>query len=201
MPATFAHEFEHQLFKENSFMSRICPEILRDRRLAGNKIQKNILQSIDLSKTNFEDALSSVSYLTRGKKNLNSFLQNFDRMDTPNRIRAFFTGMTRNVIHPKNEGSLKDITKARQIIQDEARAYGITDRVLQYQTGMSKNSITPAGVYSEFLNYADDILRQEQKLALFTKTSSKTVHRGCPSGTHELNILEQCLKRRQSKIA
>lgn len=195
LPAIFSHEFEHQLFQENSILSKLCSKIVRNYGQSANRIQKNIMKTIDLSKTSFDDVLSPVADLKPGKDSLIEFLKNFDRLDSPKRIRAIFTGMCRNVVHPKNKGAFLDIASARQIIQDEARAYGITDRILHYQSGNSGGTMTCSGVFSELLNYADDVLKQEQKSALLTKSSKTPINHSCPSSTHELNIVEKILKK------
>lgn len=197
LPATFSHEFAHQLFRQNSFYSKIFHKRLDNGTFPANNIQKNIVETIDLSKTSFDDMLAPVASLKPGKENLINYLQNFDRLDTPKRIRALFSGMCRNVVHHKNKGAFREIAGARQIIQDESRAYGITDRVLHYQLGNSEAPMTASGVFSEFLNYADDVLKQEQKLSLLTKTSKTPIKRSCPSSTYELNIIEKILRNRQ----
>ncbi len=194
LPAIFAHEFEHQLFKENSFLAKFAPKMFQDKNLSLN-IQSNLVKTIDISKTNFESIFSPISELKPGTKNFLKYLQeNFDRLDSPKRIQAIFTGISRNVVHPKNQKAFISIAKTKNIIQDEARAYGITDKILRYESGAT--TMTPSGFFSEMLKYTDEILKQEQKLALFTKSSKKTITHSCPSTTSELNLIEKHFKNK-----
>lgn len=195
LPACFAHEFEHQLFQDNSFFFKIFPWLKKCRTGSELSIQRNIVNAIELPAS--EDMFSGLQELKPGKDNLITFLQNFDRLETPTRIKAFFRGLCRNVIHPQNKGSFKDLLSSRQIIQDEARAYGISDRILRYATGETNTPMTHSGVFSEFLNYTDEIMKQEQKVALFTKSSKEMINHSCPAPTHELSIFEKAIKRKK----
>lgn len=195
-PESFSHEFEHQLFQENSFLAKLFPKLIKNKSGSANKIQRNVLSNIDLETSyNINSWDNTINNLRPGKNNLLSFLQNFDRLETPKRIKAYFTGMCRNIIHPKNKGAFGDIVTTRQVIQDEARAYAVTDRILRYKSNEAEN-ITQAGIFSELLNYTDDILKQEQKISILTRQSKNFIEHGCPKPTHELSSIERLIRNK-----
>ena len=185
LPSVLAHELEHYLFGQNSFISKLLPKkILLNETQSARDIQSKLIENVDLS-DNF--MLSSTIPLQSGKDNLIKFLQNFDRLESPQRIKAFFRGLCRSVIHPRNKGAFTDIYGARQVIQDEKRAYEITDDIIRYRDGISSGNKTYAGIFSELLGYTDEILKKEQIPALFTKASKSTITHGCPSSTKKLS--------------
>ena len=190
LPSVFAHELEHHLFSSNSFISKFLPENLRYSHSASD-IQKKLLENVDLSDTfMFRSSIP----LESGKENIIKFLRNFDRLETPKRIKAFFIGLCRSTTHPRNKGAFTDIYSSRQVIQDEKRAYEITDDIIHYRDGISSDQKTYAGVFSELLGYTNEILKREQKLALFTKTSKSTITHGCPSSTKELSTTARMIR-------
>lgn len=185
LPSAFPHEFEHHLFTQNSFISKLIPKkFFQNRSQSAGLIQSNLLKKIDMTDTFM---FSSSVPLEKGKKNLIDFLKRFDRLETDKRITAFFRGLCRNATNPKNKGAFQDIFSARQIIQDEKRAYDITDEIIRYSQGIPSGNKTYAGVFSELLGLTDDILKREQITSLLTKASPKTISQGCPSSTKELS--------------
>lgn len=183
LPSVLAHELEHHLFTSKSFIAKLLPKKLLYSHKARD-IQAKLLTNIDLSDTlMFRSSIP----LQSGKDNIVKFLQNFDRLETPKRIQAFFRGICRSVTHPRNKGAFTDIYAARQIIQDEKRTYQITDDIIHYRDGISSKNKTYSGIFSEFLGYMDDIMRKEQTTALFTKASKTPISHGCPSSTKELS--------------
>lgn len=185
LPPVLAHELEHHLFGQNSFISKLLPQkILLNEAQSARDIQSKLMENLDLSDTFM---FRSTIPLQSGKDNLIKFLQNFDRLETPQRIKAFFRGLCRSVTHPRNKGAFTDIYGARQVIQDEKRAYEITDDIIRYRDGISSENKTYAGVFSELLGYTNEILKLEQIPALFTKASKSIITHGCPSSTKELS--------------
>lgn len=185
LPSVLAHELEHYLFGQNSFISKLLPKkILLNETQSARDIQYKLMENVDLSDTlMFRSSIP----LQGGKDNIINFLQNFDRLETPKRVQAFFRGLCRSVTHPRNKGAFTDIYGARQVILDEKRAYEITDDIIRYRDGISSENKTGAGIFSELLGYTNEILKKEQKLALFTKASKSTITHGCPSSTKELS--------------
>lgn len=92
-----------------------------------------------------------------------------------------------SVTHPRNKGAFTDIYAVRQVIQDEKRAYEITDDIIRYRDGISPQNKTYSGIFSELLGYTDNIMKKEQTIALFTKASKTPISHGCPSSTKELS--------------
>jgi len=190
LPSVLAHELEHHLFTSNSFISKFLPGKLLYSDSARN-IQAKLLNNVDLSDTfMFRSSIS----LQNGKDNIIKFLQNFDRLETPKRIKAFFRGICRSTINPRNKGAFTDIYSSRQVIQDERRAYGITDDIIHYRDNISAQNKTYAGVFSELLGYTDYILKKEQIPALFMRASKSTVTHGCPSPTKELSTTAKMIR-------
>lgn len=183
LPGVLAHELEHHLFTSNYFVAKLLPKKLLYTHKAMD-IQAKLMTNIDLADTlMFRSSIP----LQSGKDNIVKFLQNFDRLETPKRIQAFFRGVCRSVTHPRNKGAFTDTYAARQIIQDEKRAYEITDDIIRYRDGISSKNKTYSGIFSEFLGYTDNIMRKEQMTALFTKASKTPIPHGCPSPTKELD--------------
>lgn len=224
----FAHEFEHYMYNEHTPKRNLAiktarkmakleekfkkakpankPETYNQISLE-NKIQRSLREYFginDLSVTGglkgVEPTAEGVTELLKGK--------NFTGLTSDKRVDAYIRTITRHHVNPKNKTSFADLLLSKTTLDDEARAYGVSDAVNRYISG--KNEITWEGLTSEIYKRTSKILKGDMAKSLETlgntnKTEvTKEIKTGLPktsyTGKKARDILQEFLGLSKKKV-
>lgn len=223
----FAHEFEHYMYNEHTPKRSILIKIARKMMGAKdkfqkakpantpetyaqvsleNKIQHSLRNRFGIGDLNRTGGLKGVEPTAEGVKELLKG-KNFTGLTSDKRVDAYIRAITRHHMNPKNTNSLSNLILTKSTLDDEARAYGVSDAVNRYISG--KNEITWEGLTSEIYKRTSKILKGEilkgiEVLGESNKTQvTKKVKTGLPKtsyiGQKAQNILQEFLE--QSQVA
>ena len=181
--ANFAHEFEHYMYNEHTpkrklllntvqKISNIIERYKPKAKQTKPKEYKQITTEFDLQRNLSE--FFGIKDLTlcgnlKGVKptheGVTELLQgeNFLGLTNDKRVNAYIRAITRNQMHPKDRKSLSKLLISKTTIDDEARAYSVSDTVRRYATG--RTSITTDGLISDIYKRTSAVLKDEIKLA------------------------------------
>ena len=182
----FAHEFEHYMYNEHTPKRNLAIKTVRkmakleekfkkakpankpetyNQISLENKIQRSLREYFginDLSVTGglkgVEPTAEGVTELLKGK--------NFTGLTSDKRVDAYIRTITRHHVNPKNKTSFADLLLSKTTLDDEARAYGVSDAVNRYISG--KNEITWEGLTSEIYKRASKVLKGDMAKSLET---------------------------------
>lgn len=175
----FAHEFEHYMYNGHTPKRRILIKTVR--KMMGlkdkfqkakpantpetyaqisleNKIQHSLRNRFGIGDLNGTGGLKGVEPTAEGVTELLKG-KNFTGLTSDKRVDAYIRAITRHHMNPKNTDSLSGLILAQNTLDDEARAYGVSDAVSRYISG--KNEITWEGLTSEIYKRASKILKGE----------------------------------------
>lgn len=184
--ANFAHEFEHYMYNEHTpkrslliktvqkisnMTDRIKPPKTKPienpneyKQIATEfDIQKNLINFFGIKHLALYGKLKGVKPTHEGVTELLQG-ENFIGLTNEKRVKAYIRAITRNMMHPKDKKSFPKLLLSKTTLDDEARAYGVSDTVRRYATG--DNSITPDGLISDIYKRTSDILKNEIKLSV-----------------------------------
>lgn len=223
----FAHEFEHYMYNEHTpkrqlvrktfiRMMKLEEKLKKtkpsnapkeyDQISLENKIQRSLRNRFGIGDINRTGGLKGVEPTTEGVKELLKG-KNFTGLTSDKRVDAYIRTITRHHMNPKNTDSLMDLLLSKNTLDDEARAYGVSDAVNRYISG--KNEITWEGLTSEIYKRTSKVLKGEiaKSLEIIGNTNkaeiTKKVKTGLPTtsyiGQKARNILQEFLG--QSQVA
>jgi len=198
--SNFAHEFEHYMYNEHTPKRKI---LVTSVQKIGNmvekikppknepayehisleaSVQKDLMELFGIQHLGFTGGLQgvkatpeSVTALLNGK--------NFAGLTTEQRINAYIRAITRSHINPKNKDSVGKIFTTKTVLDDEARAYGVSDAVERYASG--SDNITWQGLTADIYRRTSNVLNDEIKVGLrHTGKTQKVVQTGLPTTSY-----------------
>ena len=180
--ASFAHEFEHYMHNEHTFIRKKINQVNEKRR--ANKAKSGQKKPDDYDKgflgvkKTFEKHLRNffgVNELVKkhGYDGLSSrncditkFLagENYKSLTSEKRIDAYIRAISRSLMHPSDEDSFANLLLMQSRIKDESRAYKVSDIVTRYIYG--RRSVSRDGFISNIYSRAVKVLKKELWLSL-----------------------------------
>lgn len=168
--SNFAHEFEHYMYNEHTPKRKALLSFIK--QFAKNKPVKTNTKHIK-NEHNLEVSLRNLFgvqdlTLTGGlkgvkptKEGVDELLKgdNFTGLTDEKRINAYIRTITRHHMHPKNKDSLAKLLLTKTQLDDEARAYKVSDIVSRYASG--SDDITWQGLVSDIYSRTSPILKQD----------------------------------------
>lgn len=136
--------------------------LITDMESTGDRIQFDLLDGFGLNNNNIRIFES----LEPNKKGVKKYFCSdyFKGLYTDKRVLAYIRAILRYHIHPKNIGSVEELASISKYLEDESRAYRVSDNVIRYAS--AKNGLTDAGIVSYIYKLASKILDSESKLAV-----------------------------------
>ncbi len=128
----------------------------------GDKIQFDLLERFGLN----NDSIRIFEDLEPDSRGVKKYLCSgyFSGLHTNKRVSAYIRAILRNSIHPKNKDSVEELAAISKYLEDESRAYKVSDNVIRYASG--KKGLTDAGIVSYIYKLASKMLDRESKLAV-----------------------------------
>ena len=188
--SNFAHEFEHYLYNEHTpkrksvltfvqsvnrmneklkslfktsvnEVSKPKPKV-KDTLLAQKDLQGDIL---DLFGIQHLEATGKLKGVGANSDDIVKLLEgeNFTGLTSPARRKAYIRAITRAQSNPKMKDQWAQLQIIKTTIDDEVRAYKVSDEVLRYASGSS--DVTWQGLMSEILSQTSKVLDDEIELA------------------------------------
>lgn len=183
--ANFAHEFEHYMYNEHTPKRKLLLKVAQKITEVTNRIkppktkliekpnehrqiatefelQKNLMNFFGIKDLTLCGNLKGVKPTHEGVTELLQG-ENFIGLSNDKRVNAYIRAITRNQMHPKDRKSLPKLILSKTALDDEARAYSVSDTVRRYATG--RTSITTDGLISDIYKRTSAVLKDEIKLA------------------------------------
>ncbi len=194
--SNFAHEFEHYMYHEHTPKRKLFLTALRKFEKSTEKSKP--LQSEPSKKAVYEQVAAEADIqdllhryfgikhlaLTGGLKDIKPTPEgvaellrgkNFTGLTDEKRINAYIRTIIRNQMHPKNSENMPKLILTKITLDDEARAYGVSDAVTRYATG--SGDITPFGLVSDIYTRTSRVLKNEIKTGMKYIGKSNTVEK------------------------
>ncbi len=192
--ANFAHEFEHYMYDEHTPKRKLLLKTVKKITNIADRIKpsktkpmqppnehEQIATEFDLQRNLREffgirnlTLCGNLKGVKPTRDGVNELLQgeNFIGLTNEKRVNAYIRAITRNIMHPKDRKSLSKLLLSKTTLDDEARAYSVSDNVRRYATG--DTSITPDGLVSDIYKRTSAVLKDEIKLAAKNLRKHKT---------------------------
>ncbi len=189
-----SHEMEHYLYKNYNPKIRLRNLYARIFK----KANKNSIPTVEEFKKYLSNPNKNITYRIQkdffeyfgtlpnqldkypikcksGEKAVLKLLQTpfFWGLTNTKRLDAYIRSIIRANIHPHN-GQINILKSCKQVFEDEARAYKVTENVINHSDGV--NNITPYGVRSYVFERASKILEREIKIAMIYNKIKKIRH-------------------------
>lgn len=212
----FAHEFEHYMYDEHTPKRKILISTVRKIVKVADKL-KNILKIKEspkkLKQVNTERVIQNDLQSLFGINNIifakmpekyefNKYLkgENFEGLQSDKRVDAYIRAITRHSINPKNKGSFGTLLMTKTTLDDEIRAYGVSDAVKKY--AHNTNAISWEGIVSDIYRRTSEVLKKEMKLSLTAKhkKDEKFITTGLPTSAYKSNFLSSLLSEKSGKV-
>lgn len=205
--SNFVHEFEHYLYNEHTpkrksvltfvqsvnrmnekFKSLFKTSVnemskpkVKDTLLAQKDLQADI---VDLFGIQHLEATGKLKGVGANSDDIVKLLEgeNFTGLTSSARRKAYIRAITRAQSHPKMKDQWAQLQIIKTTIDDEVRAYKVSDEVLRYASGSS--DVTWQGLMSEILSQTSKVLDDEIELAwdVMKKGSGKAnIRTGLPT--------------------
>ena len=186
--SNFVHEFEHYLYNEHtpkrkailtscqsfvrmneklkSLFKKSAKEVTarktKDHIVCEKDLQANI---VDLFGIQHLEATGKLKGVGANSDDIVKLLEgeNFTGLTSPARRKAYIRAITRAQSHPKMKNQWAQLQLMKTTIDDEVRAYKVSDEVLRYASGSS--DVTWQGLMSDILSQTSKVLDDEIDLA------------------------------------
>jgi len=186
--SNFVHEFEHYLYNEHTpkrksvltfvqsvnrmnekFKSLFKTSVnemskpkVKDTLLAQKDLQADI---VDLFGIQHLEATGKLKGVGANSDDIVKLLEgeNFTGLTSSARRKAYIRAITRAQSNPKMKDQWAQLQIIKTTIDDEVRAYKVSDEVLRYASGSS--DVTWQGMMSEILSQTSEVLDDEIELA------------------------------------
>lgn len=188
--SNFVHEFEHYLYNEHTpkrkailtfvqsaykvskkFKSLFKTSVkeapkrnvkVKDPLLAQKDLQGDIVELFGIQHLEATGKLKGVG---ANSDDIVKLLEgeNFTGLTSPARRKAYIRAITRAQSHPKMKNQWAQLQLMKTTIDDEVRAYKVSDEVLRYASGSS--DVTWQGLMSDILSQTSKVLDDEIELA------------------------------------
>lgn len=186
--SNFVHELEHYLYSEHTpkhkaimsgaqSLTRMSEKLKSLFKKSSNDVGKHNSGShlftekdlqgdiLNLFGIQHLEATGKLKGVGATSDDINKLLEgeNFVGLTSPARRKAYIRAITRHNIHPKKKDQWANLQIVKATIDDEVRAYKVSDEVLRYASGSS--DATWQGVMSEILSQTSKVLDDEIDLA------------------------------------
>jgi len=186
--SNFVHEFEHYLYNEHTpkrksvltfvqavnrmneklkslfktSVNDVSKPKVKDTLLAQKDLQGDIL---DLFGIQHLEATGKLKGVGANSDDIVKLLEgeNFTGLTSSARRKAYIRAITRAQSNPKMKDQWAQLQIIKTTIDDEVRAYKVSDEVLRYASGSS--DVTWQGMMSEILSQTSEVLDDEIELA------------------------------------
>ena len=188
--SNFVHEFEHYLYNEhtpkrksvltfvqsaykvNKKIKSLFKTSVKEAPKRNVKVKDPLLAQKDLQGDIVElfgiqhlEATGKLKGVGPNSDDIVKLLEgeNFTGLTSPARRKAYIRAITRAQSHPKMKNQWAQLQLMKTTIDDEVRAYKVSDEVLRYASGSS--DVTWQGLMSDILSQTSKVLDDEIELA------------------------------------
>lgn len=186
--SAFAHEIEHYIYDNNTFKMKALEKFCNLIEFISNKFKIKSDESLShiYLQDNIQDKLHDMLgirelTLQEGKfkgieptqEGLSKLLSSEDFLGLTNdtRINAYLRTILRSEVNPKSRPKILDMLMLKNCLDDEVRAYRVSDNINRY---LSKSSDTsPQGLTTNIYQRASNLLKTDIWLAI----KNKILHR------------------------